>query len=117
MKSSLGQRIIHYRKKAGLLQKELAAAVGISPTVLSYYESNKNDPPTPILAKLADALNITSDNLLGLDRPNPPLAYQNKNEYTLLRALRVLNSFGQERALEYISDLSELSKYTANSKK
>ena len=112
MRLSLGQRIIHHRKKAGLSQKELAAAIGVSSAVLSYYENNKNDPPTAVLAKLAEVLNITSDKLLGLDRPNPPLAYQNKNEYTLLRALRVLNNLGQERALEYISDLSELSKYT-----
>jgi len=113
MEPSLGQRISHYRKKAGLLQKELAVAVGISSQTLSYYENDKNDPPTEILAKLAEVLNITSDKLLGLGHLNPPVVYRNRNEYTLLRALRVLNSFGQERALEYISDLSELSKYTA----
>ncbi|MDR2727572.1 MAG: helix-turn-helix domain-containing protein [Chitinispirillales bacterium] len=112
MESSLGQRISHYRKKAGLLQKDLAAAVGISAQTLSYYESDKNDPPTAILVKLAEVLNITSDKLLGLNHLNPPAVYRNRNEYTLLRALRVLNNLGQERALEYISDLSELSKYT-----
>ena len=112
MESSLGQRITHYRKKAGLSQKELAAVIGISSPALSYYENDKNDPPTAILAKLSEVLNITSDKLLGLDRPNLPTTYQNRNEYILLRALRVLNNLGQDRALEYISDLSELPKYT-----
>ncbi|MCL2219394.1 MAG: helix-turn-helix domain-containing protein [Chitinispirillia bacterium] len=112
MESSLGQRIIYYRKKAGLSQKALAEGIGISPPLLSYYENDKNDPPTSILAKLAEVLDITTDKLLGLDRPHPPAAYRNRNEYTLLRALRTLNNLGQDRALEYISELSELSKYT-----
>jgi len=112
MESSLGQRIIHYRKKAGLLQKDLAVSVGISAAVLSYYEKDINDPPTAILAKLADALGITSDKLLGLNQPHPPVVYRNRIEYTLLRALRILNTHGQERALEYISDLSVVPKYT-----
>ncbi|MDR2693955.1 MAG: helix-turn-helix domain-containing protein [Chitinispirillales bacterium] len=37
---SLGQRIRHYRTKTGLSQRTLAAIVGISPSVLSRYESD-----------------------------------------------------------------------------
>jgi hypothetical protein len=58
-------------------------------------------------------LNVTSDKLLGLEalRPNPAV-YRNRFEYSLLREIRFLNKFGQERALEYISELKELLKYT-----
>ena len=111
MELSLGQRITYYRKKAGLSQKELAIAIGISSPVLSYYESDKNDPPTTILVKLAEVLNVTADKLLGLERPHP-VVYRNRSEYALLRALRVLNDLGQERLLEYAVGLSELPKYT-----
>jgi transcriptional regulator with XRE-family HTH domain len=111
MESSLGQRIAYYRKKAGLSQKELATAIGVSSPVLSYYENDKNDPPTSILVKIAETLDVTSDKLLGLDGPKPA-AYRNRCEYTLLRELRCLNGFGQDRALEYISELKELPKYT-----
>jgi len=109
---SLGQRIVHYRKKAGLSQKDVAAAIGTSSSVLSYYEKDVNDPPTHMLAKLAQALDVTSDKLLGLDRPHPPVVYRNRSEYALLRALRTLNNLGQDRVLEYAASLSEAPKYT-----
>jgi transcriptional regulator with XRE-family HTH domain len=107
---SLGQRIVHYRKKAGFLQKELAAAIGITPTALNYYEKDKREPTVLVLANLADALGITGDALLG--REHPDLIAKNKTEYSLLRAHRNLNNLGQERVLEYASDLSGLAKYT-----
>ncbi|MCL2689467.1 MAG: helix-turn-helix domain-containing protein [Chitinispirillia bacterium] len=109
---SLGKRIVHYRKKAGLSQKDLAVAIGTSSSVLSYYESNVNDPPTPMLAKIAEVLDITSDKLLGLERFHPPVVYKNRNEYTLLRVHRILNTLGQDRVLEFATGLSEVPKYT-----
>jgi len=112
MLSSLGQQIAHYRKKAGLSQKALSEVIGVSPTMLSYYEKDKRDPSTQTLAKLAEILNTTSDKLLGLEQRPIPAVYRNRFEFTLLREIRFLNDFGQERALEIISGLKELPKYT-----
>jgi len=111
---SLGQRIMSYRKKAGLSQKALAKAIGVSASLANHYENDKRDPSTQTLVKIADVLNVTSDKLLGLEilRPSPAV-YKNRFEYSLLREIRFLNKFGQERALEYISELKELPKYTA----
>ncbi|MCL2182983.1 MAG: helix-turn-helix domain-containing protein [Chitinispirillia bacterium] len=108
---SLGQRIKHYRNKADLSQKDLAAIVGISPTVFSRYESDKLEPNILTLMNLAKALNITGDALLGLS-PHPDLIAQNRDEYTVLRTFRSFNSLGQNRTLEYISGVAELPKYT-----
>jgi transcriptional regulator with XRE-family HTH domain len=111
---TLGQRIVHYRKKAGLSQKALADVIEVSPQALSYYENDRNDPPTTVLVKLAVALNITSDKLLGLDEVRPsPAVYKNRIEFSLLREIRLLNGFGQDRALEYISQLKDMPKYSA----
>jgi len=111
---SLGQRIVQYRTKAGLTQKALASAIGVSPQALSYYENDRNDPPTTVLVKIAEILNITGDKLLGLAdvRPNPAV-YKNRFEYALLREIRFLNSLGQDRALEYISQLKDMPRYSA----
>ncbi|MCL2220619.1 MAG: helix-turn-helix domain-containing protein [Chitinispirillia bacterium] len=108
---SLGQRIKHYRKKAELSQKGLAAIVGVSPTVLSRYESDKLEPNILTLMNLAKALNITGDALLGLEL-HPDLIAQNRDEYTVLRNFRRFNNLGQDRVLEYISGIAELPKYT-----
>jgi transcriptional regulator with XRE-family HTH domain len=109
MNMSLGQRIVHYRKKAGISQKDLAAATDISSSALNYYEKDKRKPNILILMRLAKTLNITGDALLGMEHPD--LVAQNRKEYILLRAFRDLKSIGQDRALEYVSALKELPHY------
>jgi len=110
MSSSLGQRIAYYRKRNGLSQKELAEAIGMSPTALSYYETDKREPNILVLMNLARTLNITGDTLLGLE-PHPDTVAQNGDECALLRSFRALNGLGRDRVLEYIAGLEELPKY------
>jgi len=107
---TLGKRIVYYRKKAKMQQKELAAAVGISPSALNYYEKDKCEPTVLVLSNLAEVLNITGDALLG--REHPDLVAQNKNEFHALHTLRSLNPLGQRRALEYITSLADAPKFT-----
>jgi len=109
---TLGQRIRYYRKKVGFSIKSLASIVEISPTVLGRYETDAREPNTLILMKLASALNVTADALLGLE-PHPDLIAQNSDESDWLRIFRKLNCLGRDRALEYVSEMSEMPKYTA----
>jgi len=109
-KLSLGQRIKHYRTKAGLSQKDLAAIIKISPTALSRYESGKLEPNVLTLMNIAKELKITVDTLVGLD-PRPDLIAQNSDEALLLRLFRQLNDVGRGRVLEYSSVLSKSPKH------
>jgi len=113
MSLSLGRRIVDYRKKAGISQKELAEMVGIKPSSLSYYERGKREPNVLILIGLAKALKITGDALLGVE-PQPDLIAQNRDEAAILRVFRSMNRLGQQKTLEYTSDLSEIPKYSNN---
>lgn len=63
--STVGDRILNLRKELSLSQKELADKVGITEASLSRYENNKREPKGEIIAKLAKALNTTTDYLLG----------------------------------------------------
>jgi len=108
---TLGKRITYFRKKLGISQKDLAIAAEIKPTALNFYEKDKREPNVLILIRLVKALNITGGALLGIEPP-PDMITKNKNEFHALHTLRNLNSIGQEKALEYMSDLSEVSKYT-----
>jgi len=111
---SLGQRITSYRTKAGLSQRALAEAIDVSASLVNHYEKDKRNPTPHTLIKIATALNVTSDKLLGLEEVRPsPAVYKNRVEFSLLRELRLLNSFGQDRALEYISQLKDMPKYSA----
>lgn len=107
---TLGKRIVYYRKRAKLQQKELAAAVGISPSALNYYEKDKCEPTVLVLSNLAEVLNITGDALLG--REHPDLVAQNRNEFQTLHGIRGLNPLGQRRVLEYIASLADAPKFT-----
>ena len=62
---SIGKRIKDLRIEKGLKQKELALEANIAQKNLSTYENELNIPPSDILKKIADALGVTSDSLLG----------------------------------------------------
>jgi transcriptional regulator with XRE-family HTH domain len=115
MDTSLGQRIAYFRKKANLRQTDLAAKLGITQTALSYYETDEREPTVNMLVKIAKTLEITGDTLLGLEHPERTAG--NDMEFDLLLATRNLNNIGQKRALEYISGLAELPKYTVKLEK
>ena len=61
-----GTRLTELRKQAGLTQVELGDKVGVSNRVIAYYEQDEAQPPGAMLASLADALGVTTDELLGL---------------------------------------------------
>ena len=107
--SSLGQRIAFYRKKAGIHQTDLAAAIGLSHNAISNYERNQRVPDISTLLKIAKALNVTADTLLGLESP------ENAGESNILRVYRNLNGSGQDQMLEYAAYLEENPKYRDNS--
>jgi len=100
---SLGERITYYRKITGMRQKELAALTGISASALNYYEKDKREPNVLTLTKLAKALNITGDTLLGIERPEA--SAHDSSEYSLLKSYRIFNDHGKQKLLEYAADL------------
>lgn len=67
---SMGDRIKRLREKKGMTQKELAAAVNITEASLSRYENNLRDPRPEILARLARALDTTTDYLISAYIPD-----------------------------------------------
>lgn len=61
---SLGQAVRAMRQEAGLSQKELAEAAGIDQSYLSMIESDqRRNPGTRIMARLAQALRVSMDEL------------------------------------------------------
>ncbi len=64
---TIGERIYSLRQELDIKQKELAEKVGITEATLSRYENGKRTPGSDIAAKLAQALGVTADYLLGND--------------------------------------------------
>ena len=65
-----GARLSALRKEAGLSQGQLADAVGIPQRTLSFYERKADHVPSDLLPKLANALGVTIEDLLGLRSGN-----------------------------------------------
>jgi transcriptional regulator with XRE-family HTH domain len=66
--SDFGARLVALRKARGLTQVELAEATGTTQRTISYYENHASYPTAPFLIALAEALEVSADELLGLER-------------------------------------------------
>ena len=64
--SNFGKRFAQIRKAAGYTQQALADEIGVSRRVITYYETESENPPANLLVDLARALNVSTDQLLGL---------------------------------------------------
>lgn len=62
-----GKRIRDERQLKGLTQAQLAEKIGITQSTLGKYEREKLQPNIDIIIKICKVLEISSDNLLGLE--------------------------------------------------
>ena len=65
-----GETLKGLRLRAGLTQKQLAERIGITSSVVSYYELSERNPSPETLIKLASVFHVTTDFLLGIQK-NP----------------------------------------------
>lgn len=63
--SPFGARLVEIRKRRGLSQMELAERIGSTQRAISYYEVVAEFPPAEVVAQLAQALRVSTDELLG----------------------------------------------------
>lgn len=69
MKETLGKRIAYHRKQIGLTQDALAEQLGITAQAVSKWENDISCPDIATLPRLADIFGITTDELLGREKP------------------------------------------------
>ncbi len=59
------ERLLELRKDKGISQATLAKAIGVSFSVVCYWETDRSEPTAPNLVLLADYFNVSVDYLLG----------------------------------------------------
>jgi transcriptional regulator with XRE-family HTH domain len=64
-KPSFGRRLAQIRKGKGLTQVELGKMIGVSQRIIHHYENKAEYPPAQKIIELAQALNMSIDELLG----------------------------------------------------
>lgn len=67
MVNGLGERLQEQRLLRKLSQKEVSLALGVSPSVISNYESGERTPSVEVLMSLARLYRCSTDYLLGFE--------------------------------------------------
>ena len=73
MAEGFGELLRKAREAKGLSQSELANKAGFQPSAIAHFESGRRSPSLDNLRRLADALSVTLDSLLGRE-PDPKSA-------------------------------------------
>ncbi len=56
------------RKQAGMTQQQVADRIGVTKSVISFYELKERCPSPDVLIKYAKIFHVTTDYLLGVER-------------------------------------------------
>src|SRR5438105_1004295 len=108
---TFGQRLARLRKEAGYSQRSLAAEIGISNRMVAYYEAQTEHPPAHLLTPIADALDLTVDQLLGRAPISKRKAPKNERLIRQLRQVEKLPARARQSVIEHIEGL--VAKYSS----
>ncbi|MFC1751163.1 helix-turn-helix domain-containing protein [Pseudomonadota bacterium] len=82
--TNFGKRLVKLRKAAGYTQVELAKELEVTQRMISYYEGHSEYPPSALLPRMAQLLDVTADELLGIQ----PLKKVKKTDTRLQRRMQ-----------------------------
>lgn len=83
-----GQRLKELRVQAGMTQLQLAQRMGVTKSVVSFYELQERTPSPDILVKLSGIFKVSTDYLLGIDpRETIDISGLSREDIAIMRAL------------------------------
>lgn len=68
-KETFGQRLARLRKEKDYTQNDIADKVGVTAQAVSKWENDQASPDIDVIVKLADLYDISTDELLGKEKP------------------------------------------------
>jgi len=102
-----GQHLAELREAAGLTQQQLADKLGLPQSNITFWERSEKPPRGEVLSKLAHAVGVSVDVLLGVTPPKP------KRQAAKGRLQQVFESAGklprrqQEKIVEVVEAMVE----------
>lgn len=83
MGNNFNENLRTARERKGFSQKEVAENIGVAKSTYSLYESGNREPNVQTIKKIADILNVSADELLGIeDEPLTIAAHFDGDDYT-----------------------------------
>lgn len=93
------ERIREQRKKLNMNQGELAERAGITQATISAIELNKNEASYKTVAKIATALNVSTDYLILGTANKPPERKFSKQQHEILEIMQHMTESEQQELL------------------
>lgn len=111
--SDFKNRLKELRLSRQYTQEQIAQYLGISRSSYAMYEQGRREPGLEIIESFADFFNVDMDYLLGKKDTSTIItdSYASE-EIDLIGKFRQLNDQGKTKAMDYITDLTENTKYT-----
>lgn len=101
-RTEFGERLALARKRAGLSQKQLGEFVGVKQQVIAIWERKSEAVTTDTLKKLAIALDVTSDELIGLPTPSRDINSPKGKTWKLFTEISALPVRQKQKILDVI---------------
>jgi len=95
--SDFAKNLRRFRKRKGYSQKKLAQTLNYGYTAIANYESGRNEPSFDDLIHLAQILDVTLDELIGVELKS--------EEKQLLSSFKKLSAENKNRILDLIQAL------------
>lgn len=101
----ISQRIKKVRKQKGLSQTELGERIGVSQQVITNYERNIREPDIETLLKIAGALDVSLEMLIG----EKPLKPENSTSRALQKRFEQVKKLSPDKQKAFITFVDALS--------
>lgn len=95
---AIGNKLLGFRKRAGMTQGEVAEAAGLSDRTYADIERGTVNMRIETILRICNALHITPDEILTEENPEPSVC-----EAELLERLKACNPKDKETALSLLS--------------
>jgi transcriptional regulator with XRE-family HTH domain len=106
---SVAYRIRNRRMELGITQTQLAKAAKLTPAAISQFESGSRKPSFDALSKLATALKISTDYLLGRKQPSYEDILADPKVSVMFRGIMDLSEKDKKSMLEFYEFLKSRS--------
>ena len=108
------ERIARLRKQQGLTQAQLAKKTGFTQGQISAFENGARGISAELAARLAIALDVTTDELIGLNSKKNGKSYSVEFRLPLVRRMKKIQDLPKRRQKEVLQGIDLLLKGAAN---
>lgn len=93
-----GDRLKQLRLQGGLTQQQLADRLGVTKSVISYYELQERYPSPEVFTKLASVFHVSTDYLLGLEHKGEYIDLSGLDEEDIVTIKRLVSSLKEKNS-------------------